>query len=108
MEFSPYLSRVFTLSLGSFLPTLTKSCWQFRVSWSSQGRHKSAWCVIALVRVEVMYLFTFEQIFTELFAQLKGNISEGTFATAELLEVLKSITFLYRTAKIWFGGYRWR
>ena len=43
MEFSPYFSRVFTLPFGGFLPTLTKSCWRFRVSWSLQGRHKSAW-----------------------------------------------------------------
>ena len=35
-----------------------------------------------------MYLLAFEQIISELFAQLNSNISEGTFATAELLEVV--------------------
>ena len=35
-----------------------------------------------------MYLLAFEQIIAKLFAQLNGNISEGTFTTAELLEVV--------------------
>ena len=43
MALSPYFPRVFTLPFGGFLPTLTKSCWLFHASWSSQGRHRSAW-----------------------------------------------------------------
>ena len=35
-----------------------------------------------------MYLLAFEQIITELFAQLNRDISEGTFTTAELLKVV--------------------
>ena len=35
-----------------------------------------------------MYLLAFEQIIAELFAQLNGNISKGTFTTAELLKVV--------------------
>lgn len=35
-----------------------------------------------------MYLLAFEQIITKLFAQLNRNISECTFAAAELLEVV--------------------
>ena len=35
-----------------------------------------------------MYLFAFQEIISELFAQLNGNISKGAFATAELLKVV--------------------
>ena len=35
-----------------------------------------------------MYLLAFQEIISELFAQLNGNIPEGTFTTAELLEVV--------------------
>ena len=35
-----------------------------------------------------MYLLAFQEIISELFAQLNGNISKGAFATAELLKVV--------------------
>ena len=35
-----------------------------------------------------MYLLTFQEIISKLFTQLNGNISESTFATTELLEMV--------------------
>ena len=35
-----------------------------------------------------MYLLAFQEIISELFAQFNGNITEGAFATAELLKVV--------------------
>ena len=42
-----------------------------------------------------MYLLAFEQIIAKLFAQLNGNISEGTFATTELLKVVANTIPLF-------------
>ena len=42
-----------------------------------------------------MYLLAFEQIIAKLFAQLNGNISEGTFTTAELLKVVTNAIPLF-------------
>ena len=42
-----------------------------------------------------MYLLAFQKIISKLFAQLNGNVPEGTFTTAELLEMVANAVPLF-------------
>ena len=42
-----------------------------------------------------MYLLAFQEIISELFAQLNGNISEGAFTTTKLLEMVANAIPLF-------------